>query len=277
LQLTNTTGIATAGKDAEAFPFLTPAVQRAMLTELETFFSEHMAADDGFRAMFGPSATRVTKELAESIYGVLPDPGQAPLKLDGRTGLLTLPGVIFANSHDKDTGLIARGKFLRERFLCHPILPPPPGVDVALKPSDDLPTRREQLAAHSKNPACEPCHRLIDGFGFALENFDAAGRFRTSENGVAIDTSGQLEATRDIDGPFTSFVDISARMGDSGQVQECFVHQLFRYAAGTLETPTETCALLELTNSFRAAKLNVEELLIAYVRSDLFRLRRSSF
>src|SRR5262249_60569576 len=85
-----------------------------------------------------------------------------------------------------------RGKLVRERLLREEIPPPPPNVNANLPPPPGAVTTRQRYEAHSQNPFCNSCHSRIDPVGFAFEHFDAFGRKRDQENGVAIDAHGTL-------------------------------------------------------------------------------------
>jgi hypothetical protein len=100
---------------------------------------------------------------------------------------------------------VVRGKFILENILGAPVPPPPPDVP-ALKETaagETPKTMREQMAEHRANPACATCHKIMDPIGFALENFDAVGEWRTREAGGSIDASGQLADGTPIDGVVT--------------------------------------------------------------------------
>ena len=95
-----------------------------------------------------------------------------------------------------------RGKWMLENLLGTPPPPPPPNVPSLTEPGKgDRPrSMREQLAEHRANPACASCHELMDPIGFALENFDAVGAWRTTDGGRCIDASGELADGTAVDG-----------------------------------------------------------------------------
>jgi len=98
---------------------------------------------------------------------------------------------------------------------------------------------------------CTGCHSLIDGIGYTFEEFDGLGRYRSTENGQAVDDSGKITLGSDIDGPVpgtTSGVldgaaELSNKMLGSKQVLGCFIRQMYRYAMGQVETPTTSDSL----------------------------------
>jgi len=111
-----------------------------------------------------------------------------------RGGLLAQGSVLMATSYPNRTSPVLRGKWLLDNILGTPPPPPPPNVP-PLKESgaDGKPTSvRERMEEHRKNPACAGCHAKMDPLGFALENFDAIGQWRTTSDGLPIDASGSL-------------------------------------------------------------------------------------
>jgi hypothetical protein len=95
---------------------------------------------------------------------------------------------------------VLRGKWVLETLIGVQAPPPPPNVP-ALKNGTDLGSMRERLAVHAKNPVCASCHATLDGPGFALENFDAIGRWRNADGGSAIDANVQMADGATVDGP----------------------------------------------------------------------------
>ena len=95
-----------------------------------------------------------------------------------------------------------RGKWILTNLLGSPPLPPPPNVPELKENGEGQPhSLRERMEAHRANPVCAGCHKVMDPIGFALENFDAVGRWRNSDEGAAIDPSGVLFNGARVDGP----------------------------------------------------------------------------
>src|SRR5690606_7737678 len=114
---------------------------------------------------------------------------------DPRAGLVSQVGFLAMASHPGRSSPTLRGQAIREHLLCQSVPEPPGDVDFTLfeDPDSSLKTARERLVAHANVPACAGCHKITDPIGLALENFDGAGQFRTTENGAPIDTSGELD------------------------------------------------------------------------------------
>src|SRR5690606_2491596 len=105
-------------------------------------------------------------------------------------------------------------------------------------------TVRERLLAHSTDATCAGCHKIMDPIGLALENFDAAGGYRTTENGAPIDTSGELNGTK-FDGP----VGLTKALHDDPALTSCAAMKAYAYASGRMPSRTDL-ALKELQSEF---------------------------
>ena len=116
-----------------------------------------------------------------------------PVTDDARRGLLGHGSILAVTSHAERTSPVLRGKWVLENLMGLPVPPPPPDVPSLDANASGTPrTLREQLAEHRASPVCAGCHRVMDPVGFALENFDAVGAWRTREPGGPIDASGEL-------------------------------------------------------------------------------------
>ena len=126
-----------------------------------------------------------------------------PVPDDARRGLLGQGSLLLVTSNANRTSPVIRGKWILENLLGSPPPLPPPDVP----PLEENPNAgagasvRERIEKHRPNPACAGCHKIMDPIGLALENFDAIGRWRTRDEGVAIDASAQLVDGTAIDGP----------------------------------------------------------------------------
>ena len=124
---------------------------------------------------------------------------------DARRGLLGHGSILALTSHATRTSPVVRGKWILENILGTPPPPPPPDVP-ALKENEKgrkPRTMREQMADHRADPVCASCHKIMDPIGFALENFDAIGGWRTEDAGMPIDASGELADGTRVDGVVT--------------------------------------------------------------------------
>ena len=117
-------------------------------------------------------------------------------------------------AHADQSGPVQRGVFVRERILCLDVPPPPPGLNPVAPDPDPKLTTRERFAVHTASRACSGCHKLIDGAGFGFENYDQLGRYRSQENGLPVDASGEMMATGEaaVDGPYNGVLELSNRL-----------------------------------------------------------------
>jgi mono/diheme cytochrome c family protein len=152
-----------------------------------TFVNERLARHYGIPGIYGSRFRRVT----------LPNPDQ-------RGGLLAEGALLATTSYPDRTSPVLRGKWLLNNIFGLPVPPPPPGVDQNLPESKSgaMPASiRERLAQHRKDPSCASCHSVIDPLGFALENFDVIGGWRTvDESGQPVDASGSTVSGAKVEG-----------------------------------------------------------------------------
>ncbi|MFZ5443137.1 MAG: DUF1588 domain-containing protein [Myxococcota bacterium] len=227
--------------------------------------------DGTLTSLLSTDRTQLTSQLA-SFYGVT----DLVMQPAYRRGLLLAGGFTAANSHPTATAPVKRGAVVRKKMLCQELPLPTlaPGQTIVVPPADPNRTTRERFAAHSSAPACAGCHTMLDPIGFALESFDTVGRYRTTENGKPIDTTGELINAGDATGSFTDAVELAQLLARSKTVTECFERQLFRFAAGRSGTDEERTFVEAVRDRPSARDGKVVELLVDYVRSDSFALRR---
>jgi hypothetical protein len=152
--------------------------------------------------------------------------------------------------------------------MCQKVPDPPAAVDFTLVSDNHNPryrTARERLAAHSTEPSCAGCHRVMDPLGLALENFDGAGQFRATENEAPIDTSGMLDGRefRDPDG-------LAAALAGSPAVTACLVDRALAYGLGRTPDRTQRPVLEYLQARFEGDDYRVPELFRSIVLSRAF-------
>jgi hypothetical protein len=268
-------------KDDIAYPSFTDSIRASWRQELKLFleyvFLESEAPLDDF---FGSSVSFLNADLAtfyehegefpENTFLLTPN---AP----HRAGILTQPGLLALLSNPDQSSPIRRGVFVREKLLCES-LPAPPN-DVPIIPPDPDPdaTTRERFAAHTEEPSCQGCHVLIDPVGFGFEEYNGVGLWRDIENGIPVDTTGEMLYTDSqdpiLEGPFTGVSELSQKLRNSTQVQTCIAKHWFRYSMGRMESTTDSCSIENIESSFIGTGGDVRELLVALIRTDTFRYR----
>lgn len=202
--------MALVAPDPYAFADFDANLRGAMAREMELFLDSQMREDHSVLELMTSDQTFVNQRLAEH-YGIPNVYGNhfRRITLDGelepRRGLLGKGSLLTVTSYAHRTSPVVRGKWLLENILGTPPPPPPPDVP-ALAENDDNGAAprsvRERMEAHRANPVCASCHRVMDPLGFALENFDAIGRWRTtSEAGTPVDAAGELADGTLVNGP----------------------------------------------------------------------------
>jgi hypothetical protein len=190
---------------ADDFPDFDDNLRHAFQRETELLFESIMREDRSVIDLLRADYTFVNERLARH-YGIPNVYGsrfrRVPVTDEARKGLLGHGSILTLTSHATRTSPVVRGKFILENILGTPPPPPPPDVptlkenEKGQKPK----TVREKLAEHRANPTCASCHKIMDPIGFALENFDAVGAWRTEDAGTPIDASGELSDGTRIDG-----------------------------------------------------------------------------
>jgi hypothetical protein len=249
---------------------LTAELRESMRAEAGAFIGNIYGGKPNLRDLLQSPTTYVNDSLAV-LYGVAPQFGSGLVKVDLdpsiRAGVLTQLGVLTRFNNPTQRGLL-----VRNRLLCGQVPPPPPGVttDIEVQPNQ---TRRQAWEEHISNPACAACHQLMDPIGFGLEHFDELGRYRTTEpSALPIDNTGELSLAEG-GGPFTGAVELAQMLSHDPLTAGCFAQTWWTYAMQREPTEADACAIEQLAAAFKAADLDIRELLLELVKSDGFRFR----
>lgn len=189
-------------------------------------------------------------------------------------GVLTAPGILLVLSRASQTDPIHRGLYVRERFLCQHLPPPPPGVVFSVPESAPGLTTRERFAVHTAQADCARCHRLIDPIGFGFEHYDEVGRWRDTEGELAIDATGEIVDGGDATGTFDGAQQLAERLAESDIARECFARQWFRFAMQRVETASDQCSIDTMVWDFYANDLRIDQLMLSVTRTEAFTHRR---
>jgi hypothetical protein len=195
-----------------------------------------------------------------------------------RSGLLTHPAFLAMKGRAQKTHPILRGTFVRSKLLCQDLTPPP---GLVFTPLPEVPktgvTTRQEIISHVP-PQCAACHDLIDPPGFSLENYDEVGRYRTMENGVTVDSSGNMTMAGDLNGAFAKGSELMTRIAASNDVKTCFAQQYFEHALSgdtvAKVAPDDQCSADGIKTNF-AASGDLNNLIVLIATSDSFRMRKS--
>jgi mono/diheme cytochrome c family protein len=265
-----------ANPDPERFPGFNDALRQAMLTETALFFQEVVQKDRSVLDFLDGRFTYVNEVLAKH-YGLSGVQGESfrRVTLDGtpRKGLLTQASVLTVTSNPTRTSPVKRGKWVLEQLLGTPPPPPPPDVPEL---ADDkhgplVGTLRQRMEQHRENPSCASCHARMDPIGFGLENFDAVGRWRTTDGGEPIDASGELPGGKRFSGPAQLITLLKAQ---EAQFTRNLTEKLLTYALGRGIEPYDRCNVTEIAERVGKAGHRFSALATEVVLSEPFRKRQ---
>jgi hypothetical protein len=222
-----------------------------------TFVNERLALHYGIRDVRGSRFRRVT--LTDSK----------------RFGLLGKGAVLMVTSYPNRTAPVLRGAFILDRLLGTPPAAPPPNVG-ALKENQEgkkALSMREMMAAHRSNPSCRGCHGIMDPLGFALENFDAVGQYRTRDRfaGTPIDASGELPDGTALNGPDDLR---KALLRNPDQFAQTLTEKLMTYALGRSLEYTDMTAVRAIARRTASQDYRFTALVMNIVDSAAFQLHR---
>ena len=261
--------------NSDEFPDFDDNLRQAFRRETELLFSSIVREDRNVLDLLRADYTFVNERLARH-YGIPNIYGsrfrRVPVTDDARRGILGQGSMLAVTSHAERTSPVLRGKWVLENLLGLPVPPPPPDVATLKGNSEGEKPRtlREQLAEHRADPVCASCHKVMDPVGFALENFDAVGAWRTSEPGGPIDASGQLADGRPVNGVATLRAAIVDR-------PDLFVgtltEKLMTYAVGRGVDARDMPAVRAVMRAAAANDYKFSSIVLGIVRSVPFRMR----
>ncbi|MGJ8725030.1 MAG: DUF1592 domain-containing protein [Roseibacillus sp.] len=224
-----------------------------LLTADFTFLDERLAVHYGVPGISGSRFRRV--ETGDNVE---------------RGGLLRQGSVLAVTSYANRTSPVLRGNWVLENILGTPTPPPPPDIP-ALEDAviaSDLPMR-ERLAAHSAKPSCATCHVLMDPIGFALENFDAVGRWREFEESVAVDSKGGMPDGRTFEGVEPLIAGLAER---PDLFARTVTEKLLIYSLGRGLEASDQPALRTIVKNASATDYRFSDLVLGIVQSSPFTL-----
>jgi len=262
----------TVAKDPSIYPqFQNTTAVAAREQTLRTVVNHLITEQESYLELYTTRSTFMTPALA-ILDGVATPPGWVPYTVPAdshRAGLLTQVSFLSLHAHPGRGSPTLRGKALREMLLCQVVPTPPPNVDFSIvnNPDSRYPTQRDRVMAHNENPSCAGCHRIMDPIGLGLENFDGAGSFRATENGVQIDASGNLDGVE-----FDDAVGLAQALHDNPALPRCLVQRIFDYGVGGPATGEDQHRefLAYVNEAFAADGYRLHDLLRRIALSDTF-------
>jgi hypothetical protein len=261
-------------KDPGLYPEYTPTLQAAMHRDMRETWAI-VAFDDGANAMsvFTTPKAVVNSELAK-LYG-LDATGLTPTTFATRSlpengdriGVMSKSGFLAVWANQQEGSPTLRGKFMREALMCLTIPPPPPGTNIKLEdpPAGEHRTKRQKLDQHREDPTCAGCHALMDPLGLPFENFDAIGRWRTTDDTLPVDASGDFNGH-----PVANARELAQVMAADPLVAQCLVRKYYTYATGHLERPADGSVINSIYASFKASGFKFRDLVLNVVSHEAF-------
>jgi hypothetical protein len=208
-QWLETRNLDVAEPDPRKFPEWSPELRDAMKAETTLFFDYILKENRSISEFLDANYTFLNERLAK-FYGIDGVMGPefrrvdltAPEAAEQRGGVLSQASVLTVSSYAIRTSPVIRGKYVLSNILGTPPPPPPPDVpnldEAAVGTSGSM---RQQLEKHRENATCASCHSRMDPLGFGLENYDAIGRWRTSDGNFTVDSTGTLPDGKSFSSP----------------------------------------------------------------------------
>ena len=264
--------------DQDVFPYFDENLREAFRQETELFFESLLREDRSVLDLLSADHTFLNERLARH-YGIPDVYGshfrRVELNGEGRKGLLSKGSILAVTSYANRTSPVLRGKWVLENILGTPPPPPPPNIPDLVERSEDGKafSMRQAMEQHRSNPVCASCHNVMDPLGFALENFDGIGSWRTTDADAPIDASGVLPDGTRFEGP----AELQRVLLESKR--EEFVatatERLLTYALGRGVEPYDAPAVRSIIREAARSDYSWSSLLSGIVKSTPFQMRRS--
>lgn len=287
--------LTTLSPDAKLFPNFNEQLRAAMLEETSRFFESILREDRRIPELIDADYTFLNEPLAR-LYGIVDTQGNLagqPVTRRGgepirggefrrvslqdrrRGGLLTQASVLTVTSNPNRTSPVKRGRWVLEQILGEPPPPPPPNVPELAEDQESTlgASLRTRLEIHRRNPSCANCHAKMDPIGFALENYNAIGGFRTRDGEFEIDPSGEFA-----DGAkFQGVEDLKSIVsGKKDLLARCLTEKLMTFALGRGVEYYDRPIVEQIVRTITSEDDRFSRLVIEIVQSEPFRYRRGT-
>lgn len=257
-------------KDQAVYPGFDQSLASDLVVSLDLFLDSVIWSENSdYRQLFLSNELPLNARLAEFYGAEVPEGGRfqlVALDPDHRAGLLTHPQFLANHSYYRLSSPIHRGVFLARNVLGRVLRPPPVAVAPLDEGVDPSLTTRERVALQTEPQSCQSCHSLINPLGFALENYDAVGRFRTEEKSKPIDAAGSFSDSAGHTTSFRGARELGEVLTQSDEVHAALVQQLFHHLVKQPALAYGPDTLEKLTASFVADECNVQHLLVEIVK-----------
>jgi Protein of unknown function (DUF1592)/Protein of unknown function (DUF1588)/Protein of unknown function (DUF1587)/Protein of unknown function (DUF1585)/Protein of unknown function (DUF1595) len=285
--------------DSKLFPDFDEPLRNAMAMETEMFFHAIIKEDRSILDLIDSNFTYMNERLARH-YGIadtngnrldqkaITKPGTLFARKFGggrksdefqrvtfadeeRGGLLTHASILTITSNPTRTSPVKRGKWVLEQILGTPPPPPPPNVPELEEKGQLKGTLRERMEQHRKNPSCAGCHNRMDPPGFAFENYNAIGKFRTKDGEFPIDPSGVLPNGQTFKGPKELK---QILMGKKELFSRALTEKMLTYGIGRGIEYYDKSAVDNMVTALAKNDFRFSTLIVEITTSDPFRMRR---
>jgi Protein of unknown function (DUF1592)/Protein of unknown function (DUF1588)/Protein of unknown function (DUF1585)/Protein of unknown function (DUF1587)/Protein of unknown function (DUF1595)/Planctomycete cytochrome C len=263
--------------DMRLFPDFDDNLRQALKQETELFFESILREDQSVLNLLKSDYTYLNERLAKH-YGIPHVYGsrfrRVPLDAEShRGGLLRHGSILTVTSYATRTSPVIRGKWVLENILGAPPPPPPANVpDLKDNTVSSLLSVRERLAEHRANAACASCHNLMDPVGFALDNYDAVGRWRATEAGQPIDVVGGLPDGSE----FTGVAGLEQALLERPELfVRTLTEKLLTFALGRGVEHYDASAIRKIVRDAQRDNYRFSQLIIGIVSSTPFQMRKS--
>jgi hypothetical protein len=262
--------------DEKKFPEWTPELKDSMRTETSMFFASVLRDDRPIGDLIDGKYTFLNETLAKyyGIDGVSgPEFRRVDLKTDQRSGVLTQASVLTVTSYPNRTSVVLRGKYLLENVFGTPPPPPPPDVPKLNEETVGVAkSLRQQMEQHRSDPVCASCHSKMDVLGFGMENYDAIGRWRTTDGKFPVDSTGSFPNGKSFAGP----AEMKALLRDNmPEFTQTLANKVLTYALGRGIEPFDRRTVREIVKETAAQDYKFQALILAVTHSPAFLERRA--
>jgi mono/diheme cytochrome c family protein len=261
--------------DPQKFPAWGPELREAMKTETRMFFDWMLRENRPIGEFIDARYTFLNEFLAThyGIEGVTgPEFRRVELTTNERGGVLSHGSVLAVSSYPTRTSVVIRGKYILQNILGTPPPPPPPDVPALDEQAvGTVASLRKQMETHRTNAVCASCHSRMDPLGFALENYDAIGRWRTMDGGFPVDSSGVLPGGRKFSNPAEMRQILGQRLPEFSRA---LTEKLLIYALGRGLERYDKRTVNDITTRVAASGYGFQTLVREVVRSLPFQSRR---
>jgi hypothetical protein len=260
--------------NTDIFPDFDDNLRQGFRRETELLFQSVLRERRSVLDLMTADYTFVNERLAKH-YGIANVYGswfrRVRIEDDARKGLLGQGSILALTSHAERTSPVVRGKWILENLLGLKVPPPPPDVPPLPEKKDgEKPrTMREQMTLHRANPVCAACHKTLDPIGFAMENFDAVGAWRSHDAGALVDASGELADGTKVNGV------VALRQAILNRPQgfvATVVEKLMAYGLGRGLDPRDMTEVRAIVRNAERDQYRLSSLIVGVARSTPFRM-----